>query len=161
MKWLVVILVGAAAGLAGGYFARPSVDRALGGATEVEGEVVAERRQDDRLLLTLRAGDETIVASFRERADDVEELVSEGDHLTVRVGAHGVFADEVPIVRLRRAADVAAAAEGPEPETEAPEAEADTEAPTEPTEAEPEAEPAAEPEAEAEVAAAERPRRRR
>jgi hypothetical protein len=105
---LALLVLGLLGGLAGGYFARPSLDRALGLTNEVEGVVVEERREDERLVLTLRAGEETVLASFRERADDVEQLVAPGDFLTVRLGARGVFADEVPIVRLRRAADVAA-----------------------------------------------------
>ncbi|GEM_PF-6551278 len=105
---LALLLLGLAGGLVGGYFARPSVDRAIGISNEIEGVVVAERREDERLVLTLRAGEETVLASFRERADDVEQLVAPGDFLTVRLGSRGVFADEVPIVRLRRAADVAA-----------------------------------------------------
>lgn len=105
---LALLLLGLAGGLVGGYFARPSVDRAIGISNEIEGVVVEERREDERLVLTLRAGEETVLASFRERADDVEQLVAPGDFITVRLGARGVFADEVPIVRLRRAADVAA-----------------------------------------------------
>jgi hypothetical protein len=105
---LALLVLGLAGGLVGGYFARPWVDRAVGISNEIEGVVVEERREDERLVLTLRAGEETVLASFRERADDVEQLVAPGDFLTVRLGARGVFADEVPIVRLRRAADVAA-----------------------------------------------------
>lgn len=105
---LLLLVVGLAAGVAGGYAARPSVDRLMGQSEEVEGVVVDERREEDRLILTLRAGEETLLASFHERADDVEGLVAPGDYLTVRVGARGVFADEVPIVRLRRAADLPA-----------------------------------------------------
>ena len=104
---LALLVLGLAGGLVGGYFARPWVDRAVGISNEIEGVVVEERREDERLVLTLRAGEETVLASFRERADDVEQLVAPGDFLTVRLGARGVFADEVPIVRLRRAADVA------------------------------------------------------
>ena len=106
MKALILgLALGLAGGSAAGYFGRPPIEHALGGAGEVEAIVVSERQEEDRLVLTLRAGDETILASFRERASDVRELVAPGDMLTVRVGRAGVFADEVPIVRLRRAAD--------------------------------------------------------
>ena len=116
---LLVLVLGLLGGAAGGYYGRPALDRAILGMGEVEGVVVSERREGDRLLLTLRSGDETIVASFVERADDVAELVSEGDTVTVRVGARGVFADDVPILRLRRAVD------GPEdPTSEASEEDA-------------------------------------
>lgn len=112
------LLFGLAGGTAAGYFGRPAIDHAVSGMGEFEGEIVEERREDDRLVLTLRSGDETIQASFRERADDVEDLVTEGDTLTVRVGSRGVFADDVPIVRLRRAVDgVTEELEGTEEET--------------------------------------------
>ena len=108
MKTLALGLVlGLAVGMVGGYFGRPRVERALGGSGEVEALVVAERQEEDRLVLTLSTGDETMLASFRERQGDVAELVSPGDMLTVRIARPGVFADDVPIVRLRRAADAA------------------------------------------------------
>lgn len=117
MKTIVFVLVlGLGAGAAGGYFARPSVEAHLGDddGEEVEAQVIAERREDERLVLTLRAGDETFLATFHERADDVAELVSPGDQITVRLSGPGVFADDVPIVHVRRGEGHVAEAE-PEP----------------------------------------------
>jgi hypothetical protein len=95
-----VVLV--ALGVAGGYFLRPPVEQWLTGRGEVEASVIEERREEDRLVLSLRSGDQTMMATFRERIDDVAELVEVGDVVTLRVGGHGVFADDVPIVRVQR-----------------------------------------------------------
>jgi hypothetical protein len=95
-----VVLLGL--GVAGGYFLRPPVEQWLTGRGEVEASVLEERREEDRLVLSLRSGDQTMMATFRERIDDIAELVEVGDVVTLRVGGHGVFADDVPIVRVQR-----------------------------------------------------------
>jgi hypothetical protein len=79
-----VVLV--ALGVAGGYFLRPPVEQWLTGRGEVEASVIEERREEDRLVLSLRSGDQTMMATFRERIDDVAELVEVGDVVTLRVG---------------------------------------------------------------------------
>jgi hypothetical protein len=103
LKLLGVALV-LALGVAGGYLLRPPVEQWLTGRGEVEASVTEERREEDRLVLALRSGDQTMMATFRERMDDVAELVQVGDVVTLRVGGHGVFADDVPIVRVQRPA---------------------------------------------------------
>lgn len=101
LKMLGVVLV-LALGIAGGYAVRPPVEQWLTGRGEVEASVIEERREEDRLVLALRSGDHTLMATFRERVDDIAELVEVGDVVTLRVGGHGVFADDVPIVRVQR-----------------------------------------------------------
>lgn len=101
LKILGVVLV-LALGVAGGYFLRPPVEQWLTGRGEVEASVIEERREEDRLVLALRSGDQTMMATFRERIDDIAELVDVGDVVTLHVGGHGVFADDVPIVRVQR-----------------------------------------------------------
>lgn len=91
-----------ALGVAGGYLLHPPVEQWLTGRGEVEASVLEERREEDRLVLSLRSGDQTMMATFRERIDDIAELVEVGDVVTLRVGGHGVFADDVPIVRVQR-----------------------------------------------------------
>lgn len=101
LKTLGVVLV-LALGLAGGYFLRPPIEQWLTGRGEVEASVIEERREEDRLVLSLRSGEQTMMATFRDRIDDIAELVEVGDVVTLRVGGHGVFADDVPIVRVER-----------------------------------------------------------
>ena len=115
--WLIVLPLGLAGGAAGGYFGRPAVDRAMGGVGQIEAQVVSERRDDDRLVLTLRSGDDTMLATFRNRVDDIAELVTPGDTITLRTRATTVFADDVPIVRVAHpamAADAEPAADAEE-----------------------------------------------
>lgn len=153
MKTVVLVLVLLAAGLAGGYFARPQIEPLVGGPREVEGVVVAERTEDDRLVLTLRVADETMLATFHNRAGDIAELVSPGDTITLRVRGTSVFADDAPIVRVARPGDAAAETAGPEVDADAdadagvaPDAEPeDPEAPTAPEDAPEETEQPEEP----------------
>ncbi len=100
-KKLVLGLVVLVLGATGGWLARPSLARALGIGGEVDGRGGAERREGDRLVLTLRMGDDTMMATFRNRVDDIAELVEVGDVITLRARNH-VFADDVPIVRVTR-----------------------------------------------------------
>jgi hypothetical protein len=100
VKWLIGALVLIALGGAGGYFGRPLVEPMVGGAHEIEAQVVSERTEDARLVLTLRVGDETMLATFRNRVEDVAELVQPGDTITIRMRSSGVFADDAPIVRV-------------------------------------------------------------
>lgn len=96
---LLVVVAGAGAG---GYFARPAIDQAIGRRGEREARIVSEHRDGERLLLTLRSGDETMLATFRQRADDIETLVNPGDTITLRVSGRGVFADDAPILGVSR-----------------------------------------------------------
>ena len=114
-KILVGALVGLAAGLPGGWFGNAHFAEGLGlDGDEIEAVVLEERREDERLVLMLQAEDETILATFSERPDDVAQLVAPGDTVTLFVRADSPFADDVPILSVRRgerAAEEEAAAE--------------------------------------------------
>jgi len=158
MKKLVLALFLMGLGAAGGYFGRPFAEPLVGGPREVDAVVVSERTEESRLVLTLRMGDETMLATFHNRSEDVAELVAPGDTITLRMRSSGVFADDAPILRVSRPS-----AEPPAetPDEAAPPAEGEAEGETEhvaqveraPSEATtheetPPAEPAAEPAAE-------------
>lgn len=89
-------------GVVGGYFARPTLERWTTGRGQVEATIVEERREQDRLVLSLRSQDRAMMATFRERADDIAALVEIGDVVTLRVSGQNVFADDVPILNVRR-----------------------------------------------------------
>jgi len=114
-KILIGALVGLAAGLPGGWFGNAHFAEGLGlDGDEIEAVVLEERREDERLVLMLQAEDETILATFSERPDDVAQLVAPGDTVTLFVRADSPFADDVPILSVRRgerAAEEEAAAE--------------------------------------------------
>ncbi|HJL17760.1 MAG TPA: hypothetical protein RMH99_18995, partial [Sandaracinaceae bacterium LLY-WYZ-13_1] len=69
---------------------------------EVEALVLDERHEEDRVILTLQAQDETLLASFRERRDDVASLVAPGDTVVMLVSERGPFTDDAPILSVRR-----------------------------------------------------------
>lgn len=143
-KILVGALVGLAAGLPGGWFGNVHFAQGLGlDGDEIEARVLEERREDERLVLMLQAEDETILATFSERPDDVAQLVDPGDSVTIFVRADSPFADDVPVLSVRRG-------EGRGSSEGSAEAEAATEAATE-TEAEAESETETEAEAETEA----------
>ena len=114
-KILIGALVGLAAGLPGGWFGNAHFAEGLGlDGDEIEAVVLEERREDERLVLMLQAEDETILATFSERPGDVAQLVAPGDTVTLFVRADSPFADDVPILSVRRgerAAEEEAAAE--------------------------------------------------
>ncbi|MEM9865436.1 MAG: hypothetical protein AAF938_27770 [Myxococcota bacterium] len=105
-KALILFLLGGGGGAAGYHYGKPQVMPHLApflgeGPAELEGVVVEKRQDEERLVLVLRSGDETFLASFRERMSDVATLVHEGD--TVVLESTGdVFTEDVPILRVRR-----------------------------------------------------------
>ncbi|MBX7192908.1 MAG: hypothetical protein K1X94_12660 [Sandaracinaceae bacterium] len=101
LKIFAVVLV-LALGVGAGYAMRPPLERYFTGRGEIDATVTEERREDDRLVLALRADDETMMATFRERIDDIDELVDVGDTVTLRMSGPGVFADDVPILHVSR-----------------------------------------------------------
>jgi len=102
-KILIGALVGLAAGLPGGWFGNAHFAEGLGlDGDEIEAVVLEERREDERLVLMLQAEDETILATFSERPGDVAQLVAPGDTVTLFVRADSPFADDVPILSVRR-----------------------------------------------------------
>lgn len=93
---LVTLLVGAALGGAGGWYAHVAYARGAG----TPAEVLEERREDERLVLVLQADDRRLMATFRDRADDLAEIVHVGDTV-VLASAPGVFADEPRVLGVR------------------------------------------------------------
>lgn len=106
-KILGVLLAGLALGGAGGWFGHQHFAPRLAG--NVEGEVVSVRREGERLVVRLRSDDRTMLATFSERVDDIEQILGEGDTVTLArpSGGGGVFADEPRILEVRRAEDIA------------------------------------------------------
>lgn len=101
---LVILVVGALGGAAGMHFAGGAVRQAVGlEGREVEANVLEETRDEDgRLVLMLESEGESMLATFRERADDVASLVQVGDVISFRTPIHGVFSDDVPLLSVRR-----------------------------------------------------------
>ncbi|MFQ5520156.1 MAG: hypothetical protein ACE5FK_02060 [Candidatus Methylomirabilia bacterium] len=84
--------------LAGSY-----LSTALLGKTEiVEGTVVAKEREEGRILLTLVTPKGSLLATFTDRAAEVDLLIATGDTLTLTVRGYEPFVDEPTIERVRK-----------------------------------------------------------
>ncbi|MFK7984553.1 MAG: hypothetical protein AB8I08_00855 [Sandaracinaceae bacterium] len=105
MKKIIAILaVGLLGGGAAGWFGHERLAPQLGlDGEEIEALIIEERAEEERLVLTLEAGERTLLISFIERRQDVAALVAEGDTILVRVPRSGPFADDPAIVEVRRA----------------------------------------------------------
>jgi hypothetical protein len=128
-KALFIFLLGAAAGGAGGFFGHAKfgagIPQLRGAPTEAT--VVSMRREDDRLLMTLETPDAVVLATFTRRADNLESIIHEGSHLTVRLPGDRPLVDDPPIVRVHSAEPAGEPAEGAQPEGD-PEGEHEAEA---------------------------------
>lgn len=102
---LLILIIGTAGGAALMHFFEAPVRQAVGlQGREVEASVLEERRDEDgRLVLMLESEGQSMLATFRERADDVASLVHVGDVVTFRAPVGGVFSDDVPLLSVRRA----------------------------------------------------------
>lgn len=101
---LFLLLVGVIGGAALMHFFGAQARQAAGlEGRQVEANVLEEHRDEDgRLVLMLESEGESMLATFRERADDVASLVSVGDVVTFRAPSYGVFSDDVPLLSVRR-----------------------------------------------------------
>lgn len=95
---IFMLLVGAAAGGAGGWYAHVQYERHMGSPAEV----LSMEHEDDRLVLVLRGDGRTFMATFRDRADDLASIVHVGDTVVLST-APNVFADEPRLLGVRPA----------------------------------------------------------
>lgn len=101
---IVALLVGLGLGIALGFAAPrywPELTAPWEGKRElIEGEVLREERRDDRYLLTLKTPQGAILASFRERAAEVDLLVDPGDRVTLALPGYAPFVSDPRIARV-------------------------------------------------------------
>lgn len=113
---LVVALIGAALGAAGGWSAYAYAGVGEDWLTQrvVQAVVTDHERVDDRLVVTLQNRHEVFVATFRERADDVERVMLEGARVRLRLRHDQPFADDPDVLQIRPAG-VVTSRRDPEP----------------------------------------------
>lgn len=82
---------------------RPALSEAFRGEEEVtEGRVVGKRLQGERLLLTVDAAEGTVLATFKQRVQEIDMLVEEGDLLKLGVRRYEPFVEDPPILSVRK-----------------------------------------------------------
>ena len=113
--FLIVFLMGLAVGIAGAILVPKTAGRYLpvGKEVVVEGEVVRKLKEQDRLLLTVRTGEGTLLATFKKRVTEIDLLVSERDLLALAIRRYEPFVDDPSIRRVRKP-------EGATPSTDQP-----------------------------------------
>lgn len=68
------------------------------GELQVRGPVLAEQREEDRLLLTVETEQGAILATFRRQVEEIALLVDEGDTVTLGLRQVAPFVEEPTLV---------------------------------------------------------------
>ncbi|HET9491605.1 MAG TPA: hypothetical protein VFR64_17845 [Methylomirabilota bacterium] len=101
--FLAGIAVGVVATLFGPRWADPYLPQAMRGATAlIEGEVVRKLREADRLLFTVLTPEGAVLATFKERVTEIEQLVDEGDRITLALARYAPFVEDPKIARVTK-----------------------------------------------------------
>lgn len=122
-RWLW-LLVGLLVGAAGTAFlpelVRPHLPPGLRlGETEVPGLVLEERREADRLLLTVDTERGATLATFTRRVSEIDLLVSAGDSVTLGLGTYAPLVEDPTLAGVRKGREGAGGGVS-EPEVTAP-----------------------------------------
>lgn len=109
--WLLAGLVlGAAAALLVPHYLAPYLPGPFGGdQLRVEGPVLAERLEGERLMLTVETEQGAMLATFREKTSEIALLVDEGDTVTLELRAYRPFVEEPTLVGVYKGRAPAAA----------------------------------------------------
>lgn len=103
----LLFLLGIAVGAAGAIWlpdlVGPRLPAGLGGGGEVvEGPVLAKKREDQRLLLTVDTGKGAMLASFTARVPEIDLLVGEGDTVSLGVSRYRPFVEDPSFEGVRK-----------------------------------------------------------
>jgi hypothetical protein len=101
--FLAGVAVGVVAALFGPRWADPYLPAGLRSPTAlIEGDVVRELREADRLLFTVLTPEGAVLATFKERVTEIEQLVDEGDRITLALQHYAPFVENPDIARVRK-----------------------------------------------------------
>lgn len=102
--FLAGLLIGIAGTLLLPPLLRPYLPDSLRGSRELAiGPVLAEQREGDRLLLTVRAEQGAMLATFTERVAEIDLLVSVGDTVSLGVQRYQPFVENPSFEGVRKA----------------------------------------------------------
>jgi hypothetical protein len=103
-RFLILGLVCLGLGAGGGFYASQTFGSTLfSGMMDIEGVVVEKGKEGSRLVLSIEnRGGNRFLASFTKRRTEVDQLVNEGDRITIRVPRDRTLADNPAIVRVTK-----------------------------------------------------------
>ena len=104
----IALIVGVALGVAGTIllprYLGDSLPGVLRGSQEtVTGPVLGKQTEQDRLLLTVRADQGAVLATFRARVAEIDLLVAVGDTVTLGVSRYEPFVENPEFLGIRKA----------------------------------------------------------
>ncbi len=104
---IVTLLLGIVIGVSFSFLApdyiAPYLPEAIRGkAKDFEGIVVEKQQDQERLLLTIRIDQGTILATFKKKAPEVNLLVQQGDMLTLALHKYEPFIEDPSNKRVRK-----------------------------------------------------------
>jgi hypothetical protein len=106
LRWFAGgLAIGIAATILIPMYAGPYLPAFVGGQKELlSGPVLAEERDGDRLLLTIRTEPGALIASFSERVAEIGLLVDPGDTVTIAVDDYDPFIADPDFEGVRKGA---------------------------------------------------------
>jgi hypothetical protein len=116
---LVPFVLGLVLGVLGAVFlpnyARPYIPAWMTGkpVVVVKGIVMAKQKKENALLLTVNTHDGALLATFKQKVDEVNLLVNEKDAIEFTLPKYTPFIDDPKIIRVEKEQQ---AAPGPAPE---------------------------------------------
>lgn len=96
------LAVGVSASIVVPRFAGPYLPPAIKPGTSVEGTVVAKQREADRLLLTVRAPDGSILVTFTKKIPEIDLLVEQTDTIVLSMRQYKPFIHDPEILRVAK-----------------------------------------------------------
>lgn len=102
--WLLAgVALGVAATLLVPRFVAPHLPAPFrAGEVRVQGPVLAEQQEEDRLLLTVGTEQGAMLATFRQQVTEIALLVDEGDTVTLGVREYRPFVQDPTLVGVRK-----------------------------------------------------------
>jgi len=99
--WFVIgMIFGVAGALLAPRWAAPYLPDFLGGAMQVEGEVLEKLSEPDRILVKVSTPEGLILAAFTQNLKELDLLIEEGDSITLALDEYETLVANPPVERV-------------------------------------------------------------
>lgn len=120
VTFVIGLVVGVVGTISAPRYAGQYLPQVVSGKAElVDGEVAQKQRSRGQLLLTVLTPQGAILATFKERVQEIDLLVNEGDRLTLSLPRYAPFVEDPTIERVRKGDQAPPPAQPSTPATEA------------------------------------------